>query len=415
MKPITHRALTGAMMAALLAAASPAQAATYSFLASFSFTGTAQPEGGLIPESLGITPGAMIGTASATKLDAGSIILFAPPVSGSGPWSATVIHHFSGSDGSNPQGSLVFYNNALIGATFYGGSQNQGVLYSITANAGNYVFTKLMDFGTTTCPAALPHGSLVIGLGNLLYGTGGILQTIGNDGTVFALTPPHGTTGWSCQIITQYTSITTGASPQALYANASGTLFYAVNAGGAGGVGQVDALTPSGNSWIRTTLHSFSPKNNDGRHPLSQLYQDAAGALYGTTTAGGGKNMLGVFYKLSPPAVSGGAWSESILYAYPEGTIAGNNPKGQLYVNSAGVFYGATKTGGSANDGTVYSLTPQSGGGYTYQTLHSFTGTPTDGKFPYAGLELYNANTLIGITGKGGAGNNGSVYSLTLP
>ena len=58
----------------------------------------------------------------------------------------------------------------------------------------------------------------------------------------------------------------------------------------------------------------------DGANPYGSLIADAAGNLYGTTAAGGdATNCLsgcGTIFRLSPPAMAGLPWTETILYRF---------------------------------------------------------------------------------------------------
>ncbi len=72
--------------------------------------------------------------------------------------------------------------------------------------------------------------------------------------------------------------------------------------------------------------------------------------------------------------------------------------------DSAGNLYGTTQTGGEANGGTVYRLSPPggSGGGWTESVLHGFTGSNGDGAYP-DGLTSGKWNDLYGLTFEGGS------------
>ena len=69
-------------------------------------------------------------------------------------------------------------------------------------------------------------------------------------------------------------------------------------------------------------------------------------------------------------------------------------------------LYGTTNQGGSANYGTVYSIT----GNGVENVLHSFNGA--DGSKPFAGLVNVD-DTLYGTTYYGGPSDDGTVYSVT--
>src|SRR5882724_2183163 len=61
--------------------------------------------------------------------------------------------------------------------------------------------------------------------------------------------------------------------------------------------------------------------------------------------------------------------------------------------DSAGNLYGTTMLGGTSQNcrtvgcGTVFQLSPASGGGYTMTTIYNFDGN-TDGAWPSAGLVI---------------------------
>ena len=102
--------------------------------------------------------------------------------------------------------------------------------------------------------------------------------------------------------------------------------------------------------------------------------------------------------------------SEKVLYAF-QGNADGRYPFGNL-VDVGGKLYGTTEQGGAANDGTVFSINPLTGG---RQLVHDFRGQ-SDGAYPENGL-IVVGGTLYGTTaGGGGAGCGGSgcgtVFSL---
>ena len=85
--------------------------------------------------------------------------------------------------------------------------------------------------------------------------------------------------------------------------------------------GTVFELSPkSGGGWKETLLHNFN--GNDGEIPYAGLIFDAAGTLYGTTFAGGtgtcsdgsGFSGCGTVFELTPK--TGGGWTETVLYSF---------------------------------------------------------------------------------------------------
>ena len=159
---------------------------------------------------------------------------------------------------------------------------------------------------------------------------------------------------------TLYTfSETTTFWPQGtLIEDAKGNLYGTTRGGGAYGVGAVIELSPpavSGGAWTVTTIYSFVPYGTGGWVPISDLVKDQAGAFYGTTYNGGNPTCnCGVVYKLVPPTVSGGAWTESQLYAFPYDNVHGRLPaNAALALTSTGTLYGVTVQGGTWDSGVI--------------------------------------------------------------
>jgi uncharacterized repeat protein (TIGR03803 family) len=168
-----------------------------------------------------------------------------------------------------------------------------------------------------------------------------------------------------------------------------GNLFGVTYQGGAYGGGAVYELSPPAQgqtAWTETVIHSFQPyAETDGFAPTAGVTFDRSGNLYGTTS-GGGANDLGAVYELSPPAQSGGAWTEQIVYSfayYDHGTATtGTNPGGVAFVH--GNLYVSTRTGGPEleegdpwdGNGNVLELKPpaQAGGTWLVKQIIDFSG-----------------------------------------
>jgi len=79
-------------------------------------------------------------------------------------------------------------------------------------------------------------------------------------------------------------------------------------------------------------------------------------------------------------------------------------------MDTAGDLYGTTLGCGSAGYGTIFKV--DSAGKFTL--LHSFTGGPSDGGFPYYGrLAMDTSGNLYGVTKYGGAHGYGALYKLS--
>jgi uncharacterized repeat protein (TIGR03803 family) len=202
-----------------------------------------------------------------------------------------------------------------------------------------------------------------------------------------------------------------------LLEDAKGNFYGTTRGGGAYGMGAVFEFSPPavvGGAWTMTTLYSFVPYGTGGWLPISDLVQDQAGAFYGTTYNGGNPTCnCGAVYKLTPPAVAGGVWTETQLYAFPYDDIHGRLPaNAALTLGAHGTLYGVTVQGGAWNAGVIYELQTKNGKSYTERDLYSF-GDEADGNTPNGPISLDAAGNLYGVTLWGGAFNQGTVYKYT--
>jgi uncharacterized repeat protein (TIGR03803 family) len=150
-----------------------------------------------------------------------------------------------------------------------------------------------------------------------------------------------------------------------------GNLYGTTTAGGASGGGTVFKMTGKGKE---AALYSFLG-GADGADPEAGLVMDATGNLYGTTTSGG-SNGKGTVFKLAIPKKTGREWKEKILYSFGKGTD-GATPVAGVSFDAAGNLYGTTSAGGTYGYGTVFQLTP-SRSGWTENILHNFQGGRRD-------------------------------------
>lgn len=182
----------------------------------------------------------------------------------------------------------------------------------------------------------------------------------------------------------------------------AGNLYGATTQGGINtaclnyGCGTIFEMSPkSGGGWTYTVLHEFTDIQHDSV-PNGSLVMDAAGNLYGSTSGFYGP---GDIFELSPNG--SGAWSETVLYVL--GTNDGLLPWPVVF-DPAGNLFGTTWDGGASNRGYVFELSPQSGGGWTFQHLHDFSGS--DGWGPVGGVTVDASGNLFGATYWGGNSTN---------
>ena len=214
---------------------------------------------------------------------------------------------------------------------------------------------------------------------------------------------------------TLYTfSETTSFWPQGtLLEDGTGNLYGTTRGGGAYGVGSVIELSPpavSGGAWTLATLYSFVPYGVSGYVPVSDLVKDQAGAFYGTTYAGGDSVCsCGGVYKLVPPTVAGGAWTESVIYNFKGGSDGRLPVAAALWLTTNGTLYGVTTRGGSWDSGVLFQLTTKNGKAYTESVLYSF-GDGADASTPNGPIVVDSKGYLYGTAALGGAFGQGAVF-----
>ncbi len=224
----------------------------------------------------------------------------------------------------------------------------------------------------------------------------------------------------------------------------NGNLYGTTAGGGSGtgcggnGCGTVFELSPNTDgTWTEVVLHSFCSDFGggaclDGAYPYAGLVVDADGNLYGTAMSGGTGCVYscgagGVVFELSPPANSGGAWTETVLYNFcsiVQGLQCydGEEPTDQLTFDSAGNLYGTTFGGGSGHliqgGGTVFELSPSADGWketvlYNFCSLGGGDNCP-DGSNVWSGVTFDGEGNLYGTTMYSGiAPAGGTVYELS--
>jgi uncharacterized repeat protein (TIGR03803 family) len=81
-------------------------------------------------------------------------------------------------------------------------------------------------------------------------------------------------------------------------------------------------------------------------------------------------------------------------------------------MDAAGNLYGTTIGDGAYGQGNIFKLAP-SNGGWTYTSLHDFTGG-SDGGQPFAQVTFDASGNLYGTAGVGGINNKGVVWEISL-
>jgi uncharacterized repeat protein (TIGR03803 family) len=328
-------------------------------------------------------------------------------------WAASkyrVLHAFGkGKDGAGLYGGLVFDQHGnLYGGTSGGGDYGYGTVYRLSPSRnGGWSESVLHSFHNNDRDGDEVNGTLMIDAVGNLYGS-----TTGGGGsytygTVFEMKPGS---GWDLTVIHRFGRDDKANGPfGGVIMDGPGNLY------GIGGC--AFELSPeAGGKWKEHILHCFPAFNGDGWGILERPILDAAGNVYGTTQHGGGsKNCgggCGTVFELSP--TSGGKWKEHILHRFGSSGDGAFPGVGALVLDSAGNVYGTTQIGGPAGYGTVFKLTPMANGGWKETILRSFAGD-SDGGYVAAGMVFDSAGNLYGTTGGGGDPNCGCgvVYELS--
>lgn len=364
----------------------------------------------------------------------------------SGQWVETTLHAFTGPDGSGPAAGLIMDGKGnLFGTTQGGGNYDDGVVFELQPVAGGWDFSVIHNFhydGVNDFDGFWPAAPLTLDNKGNLYGTTlqggtgqcnaanavrqGVAPPKGQSyyscGTVFQLSP-RGNGPWSERVIHSFLGTDGGWPAASLIFDRAGNLYGTTGLGGTNGVscpgvevsgcGVVfELFRNGGGDWTESVLYTFV-NGNDGAEPFGGLRFDTLGNLYGSTQ--GALQQGGSIFELSPS--SGGLWTETTLLSL-QSEAAGYGTVGNLLVDSAGNLYGTTEFGAGssgssapkpAGAGTVFKLSSGQGG-WTATWLHTF-GSGGDGYAPAAGL-LRRGTALYGTTSSGGNAGFGTVFKL---
>ncbi len=277
--------------------------------------------------------------------------------------------------------------------------------------------TTLHSFSTlnlnngTNQDGANPAAGLVVSGGVLCGST--INGGSKTAGTAFYVAPD----GTGFNAFRSFANAPDAANPQGDLVASGSNLFGTAFGGGASSVGTVFVIQTNG---VVSRIHDFTTVNADTATNAAGASPDAAVALspsgdiiFGTASAGG-LFANGVIFSVN----TNGAAS-SVLHTFNVlDSNTGTNTDGAIplraLASSGGTLYGTASAGGAGGNGTVFSVDAT---GSNFMTLYSFTvtdpvtGTNTDGAIPSGGLILANG-VLYGTTLAGGFGEDGVVFSI---
>jgi len=237
-----------------------------------------------------------------------------------GRWTETVLHSFTGQDGSEPDGALLMDSiGQLYGTTVVGGAYGDGVVYRLDRGTLGWHEVRLFSFGTS--PAGFyPSGPLAMDSQGVLYGTTG--RTTGVQGGAVYELMPHGLI-WTVKALYQFTGGEDGNEPYSgVTFDQAGNLYGTTAAGGPANLGVVFMLHPNGDgTWTESTLYAFQSMS-DGGAPLGGITIDAQGNLYGTTS--GADRVAGARCSSSRPPPVTALGARRCCGSSPEAQTAGS-------------------------------------------------------------------------------------------
>ena len=351
-----------------------------------------------------------------------------PPSSAATPTTLnTEAAFFGGANGDAAlpvNGNLLYLGQAIYGSTFAGGGTfgavtDLGVVFQIPAVTGTDGHQRPTILHTFSGPdGSHPNGSLIADPQGNLYGTtsaGGPA----NLGTIFKLINPHSAgTAWSFTLLHAFAG-PDGANPSAgltrgpdgaLYGTARNGGLIPCDAGGVGhpqGCGTVFQLTASGTFRV---LHTFNGQpSTDGAGPASNLVLDPAGNILGTTGGQTFQSLFGSLYKITP---SGTFTVVTSFVRY--GPIV---PVGNIVRDAAGNVYGMVGYSGAIPGSpppvppgpAIFKVTA-----ITHRTalLAILPAKPTFGS-QGSGVVRDGAGNLYATTSTGGSTGAGAVFALS--
>jgi uncharacterized repeat protein (TIGR03803 family) len=371
--------------AAALFAGSMVRAQTYTVLHAFTGPDGSQPQGGVIQASDGnfygtTYGGSLAGIGSVFKVD--QLGHF------------TTLHSFVGTDGAFPQAGLIQGDDG----NFYGTTTEGGAISCSGFSFGCGTVFRMDSVGDLTTlhtfdgiDGATPISGLVQASDGSFYGTTSSGGTIGH-GTVFRM-DSSGNLGTLHDFLGGPDD---GSQPTAgLIQATDGNLYGTSLGGGTVGSGTIFKVDLAGHL---TILHSFA--GSEGAQPWGGLTQGRDGNFYGTAMGGGGVYPLGTAFRMDP--------SGNVTALHTFAPVDGIQPYGVLTEAADGDIYGTTTTGGIIGYGTIFKLDPQG----NFMVVHGFTGA--DGNSPLSGVILAADGSLYGTTSGGGMNNSGVIYRLPM-
>jgi uncharacterized repeat protein (TIGR03803 family) len=344
-------------------------AQTYKVLAYLTGTPSTPVEPGLIAQSPG---GNLMTTASDQDTDLGGVA-FRVTTEG----AVTVLHQFSKPGGIAPASGLTLARDGrFYGTTAFGGASNTGTVFQMTPDG---IVKTLHQF--SALPDGIPYAPPVQSLYGDFYGT-----THGNDsdpssapGTIYKIDSAGNYT-----LLHTFT-VQDGANPLGALVQGVNYWFYGTAMhGGPSSVGTIFRVSTSGEFQV---LYNFDYSH--GGYPMAMI-QANDGNFYGVTYLGGASNQ-GVVFKLT------GLNQITVLHEFTGGSDGGG-PLGGFLQGTDGFLYGTTGSGGSMGGGTLFRMSPTTGGIEVLHSFHAASGVAPVALMQHTNGFFYGATNADGVS-----------------
>lgn len=273
----------------------------------------------------------------------------------------------------------AFAQPTFLGATYYGGENNLGTVFSTDTDGTNYQVQYQGAFMVSDT-----YGKLLEVSNGIFYGMAANDNYLDNGG-IFEY---NATTG--IYTLKHIFDGTNGKAPQgSLIKAANGKLYGLTSTGGANGEGVIFEYDYINNVYTKkkdlfTTL---------GSYPIGSFFEASNGKLYALTSYDGANNagtLLEFDYN-----------TNTLTKRFDFSSANGVNPNGGV-IERSGVLYGTTESGGASNGGVLFKFDLNT---LTYIVLYDFTGAYIVGSPMIA-----SNGKMYGITRQSGTNFAGEIY-----
>ena len=296
-------------------------------------------------------------------------------------------------DGASPSGQpIIGFNGDLIGLTYAGSTNNQGMAYDF--NTTDQTERVLSVLGGSS--GANSYSNVIRGDDGNYYAT----TSMGgqhNAGAIIEIKP----SGVE-QAVYSFVGPSDGSAPFGSIFESHGTIYGTCQAGGASG---------NGTAWSWNNTAGLLPiktfdMSTDGSQP-GGVIQGLDGTIYGAlyySSAG-----AGMIYSMSKTGSN-----FTVVHNFISATDGGN-PPGAPFQGSTGKLYGVCYQAGASSYGTVWQMAPT---GANFKVLHAFANGGVDGANPYGTPmegpdgNLYGTTSQGGVAPVSGTAVSGTIYKL---